>query len=514
MAKRTKSRAADDAADDVPGAGVGGWAAEAPGFGPATTGRFIVIFKDGANDPKRARAALKDLAGLTDMAATSDYDGGAIASAQLADDGTILFELSGIARVSEEAVQSLAASVASDSDSPILSIEPELIAYPAVVLGSPAFAPTSPLPFPFPGFPVTGVPGFPPAPFATPGDYLRGFAEAVAFLALRLGGAGLAQPVLGGGLVSPFGGGEAEAAAGSGFVDTAQFTWGLQATGAHTSTFTGQGVKVAVLDTGFDVGHPDFAGRGVTTATFSGVPVQDHPMGHGTHCVGTALGPKSPVTGVRRYGVAPMAQVFVGRVFDALPQPGASTSNVVAGIDWARTNGCQIVSLSLAGNVNAQTLQYATPIRLALDANCLIIAATGNNGNRPGFSGFVANNPLLPPSLGFVAAPANAKEALAVGGVDGQLRLYARTPRSSALTGIGGIVNLVGPGFNVFSSMPGGHGVMSGTSMATPHVAGLAALWCQASGKRGRDLWNLLVQNVLPLSAASSDVGAGLLRAP
>jgi subtilisin len=75
-------------------------------------------------------------------------------------------------------------------------------------------------------------------------------------------------------------------------------------------------------------------------------------------------------------------------------------------------------------------------------------------------------------------------------------------------------VNIGGPGVAVFSALPGRHGVLDGTSMATPHVAGLAALWAEASGDTGEALWNRILGSARPLALASADVGAGLAQAP
>jgi subtilisin family serine protease len=262
---------------------------------------------------------------------------------------------------------------------------------------------------------------------------------------------------------------------------------------------------VAVLDTGFDLQHPDFRGRAITSQSFvSGVSVQDI-HGHGTHCIGTALGPQLPSTGVRRYGVAFGAQIFVGKVFNnRQPRPSAATGNVIAGIEWAMTNGCRVVSMSLGVAINQKIQQYETPIRRALEAGTLVVAAAGNNAERP-------QNP------GFVEPPANADAAMAVAAIDNRLRIAEFSARSSAQTGVGGLVNIAAPGVDVFSSLPvsrGGHGLLNGTSMATPHVAGIAALWAQATGESGIALWNRLVQTVRPLSLASADVGSGLVQAP
>ena len=120
-------------------------------------------------------------------------------------------------------------------------------------------------------------------------------------------------------------------------------------------------------------------------------------------------------------------------------------------------------------------------------------------------------------SAGFVEPPANADAALAVAAIDRRLRIAEFSARSSQQTGVGGLVNIAGPGVAVFSSLPvarGGHGFLDGTSMATPHVAGIAALWSQATGESGIALWNRLQQTVRPLNLPSADVGAGLVQAP
>lgn len=354
-------------------------------------------------------------------------------------------------------MQALAAS-ASATDSPILAIEPEYIAYPSGLLER--------------GFSL---------------DYVRGYRDGVSGLHDQLAGRGAVVE------------GEAELLAL--FQDTPQLTWGLQATRVSTSSRSGQGIRVAVLDTGLDLQHPDFRGRAIVSESFSGFPVQDV-HGHGTHCVGTACGPQRPATGVRRYGIAFGAQIFVGKVFNnAQPRPQAKTGDVIAGIEWAVTNQCQVVSLSLGVPINQKILQYEAPIRRALDAGTLIVAAAGNNADRPA-------------DPGFVEPPANADAAMAVAAVDRRLQIAEFSARSSQQTGIGGIVNIAAPGVAVFSSVPGGHAFFDGTSMATPHVAGIAALWAQATGERGVALWNRLVQTVRPLGLPAVDVGSGLVQAP
>ncbi len=434
-----------------------------PGGEDETTGRTIVIFKDEAmQDAKTAKAALHKLAGIRDVAAAADYSDSAVAAEDLAKTEGLYFGTLGIAVVSgdETAIQSLAMA-AGDVESPILAIEPEYRAYALHEAGGPF------------------------------NDYLRGYKDAVDHLYEKLTGpaaeAGVAE--------MPF----------AGFQDTPQFTWGLQATRVAVSSRSGQGVKVAVLDTGMDLKHPDFRGRPIVSKSFiPGQTVQDG-YGHGTHCVGTACGPKQPPTGVRRYGIAYGAAIHVGKVLSN--QGSGGTSGIVAGIEWAVVGGCQVISMSLSANVNQKLQQYEVPIQRALKAGSLVVAAAGNNAHRA--AGV----------FGFVTPPANANAAMAVAALTNQLKVADFSARSSTVTGAGGKVNIAGPGVEVFSSVPvnvGTHGMMNGTSMATPHVSGIAALWCQATGERGAALWVRLEQTARPLGTAipAVDVGSGLVQAP
>ncbi|WP_324278014.1 S8 family serine peptidase [Blastococcus brunescens] len=132
------------------------------------------------------------------------------------------------------------------------------------------------------------------------------------------------------------------------FEDTPQATWGIQAVRADSSPRSGRGIGVAVLDTGFDLEHPDFAGRNVTAQSFvPGEQAQDG-HGHGTHCIGTSCGPRSPSTGPR-YGVAYEADVFVGKVLsDAGSGTDGGSSRASTG-PWptaARSSRCRWVPTS------------------------------------------------------------------------------------------------------------------------------------------------------------------------
>lgn len=296
-------------------------------------------------------------------------------------------------------------------------------------------------------------------------------------------------------------------------------TWGLQATKVTSSRYSGARIKVAVLDTGLDLTHPDFAGRSIIERSFiSGQAVQDL-QGHGTHCIGTACGalnPPDPASPMR-YGIAHKAEIFAGKV---LSNQGSGTDGgILAGINWAISNGCPIISMSLGASTRPGTPFspiYEEVAKRALSQGTLIIAAAGNESNRPN---------LVNP----VSRPANCPSIMAVAALTSELGVSFYS--CGSINPNGGQIDIAAPGGNagrepipqVYSTWTtdpravGGsskYKAISGTSMATPHVAGIAALYAEATGKRGLELWALLMQNAQRLPLPSVDVGVGLAQAP
>ncbi len=263
-------------------------------------------------------------------------------------------------------------------------------------------------------------------------------------------------------------------------------TWGLTACKVPTSLRSGAGIRVAVLDTGMDLGHPDFVGRSIVSQTFVGQPVQDL-HSHGTHCIGTACGPRSPAGTTPRYGVGYLTSIYVGKV---LSNSGSSVGgSVLAGMNWAIANRCQVISLSLGSQVGPQSY-YTAAGQAALNNGLLMIAAAGNAGSSTG-------------------APANSPTIMSVASLDANLQ-------PSYFSNFGKI-DIAAPGRDVFSSIPrpNRYGIKSGTSMAAPHVAGCAALWAQTSTSlRGINLWRRLQATARSLPLPATRVGAGLVQAP
>ena len=258
---------------------------------------------------------------------------------------------------------------------------------------------------------------------------------------------------------------------------------------------------MAVLDTGLDLNHPDFQGRAINSQSFiAGEAVQDG-NGHGTHCIGTSCGSRRPGVGPR-YGVAFNAHIFAGKV---LSNGGrGSDGAILSGINWALRNRCQVISMSLGRRVSPgerPTRNYETAGRRALRAGTLIVAAAGNDSSRP--------SQVIP-----VSSPANAASIAAVAALDANLSVARFS--NAGINPRGGEINLAGPGVHVHSSwpMPLRLRSISGTSMATPHVAGVAALVAEeVPSARGVQLYRELRRRARRLPLPRVDVGNGLVEA-
>ncbi|MER5194123.1 S8 family peptidase [Streptomyces sp. NPDC002755] len=240
------------------------------------------------------------------------------------------------------------------------------------------------------------------------------------------------------------------------------------------SGYDGKDVKVAVLDTGVDAGHPDLAGKIVESTSFvPGQAVQDG-HGHGTHVASTIVGSGAASDG-RRKGVAPGAELLVGKV---LGNDGRGQDSwIIAGMEWAAHSGAKIVSMSLGGTASGPSdVLSETVDELSASTGTLFVIAAGNSG----------------PSEQTIGTPGIADSALTVGAVDKSDKLASFSSRGPRIGDYAVKPEITAPGAAITAaraagtSMPGSTPVddhyttASGTSMATPHVAGAAALVAQA----------------------------------
>ncbi|MFD5793763.1 S8 family serine peptidase [Streptomyces diastatochromogenes] len=419
--------------------------------GAEYTGRYVVLLDQA--DPERGMNALRSTAGV---AAVERVRGAEPESAAeiLARPGTsVLFDELAVAVVDAPPDQRHALVTTAEAEPTIIAAEPERVVYATVITEA-----------------RQAVTGFFPA-YRSDERELQRFAQSQ--VAAQLGPSW----------------------------DETTTTWGLQAIRANLSGQTGRGVKVAVLDTGVDTDHPDLTRCLEETASFvAGQTVEDG-KGHGTHCIGTVAGPARPAQGPR-YGVATEARVLAGKVLD---NTGTGTDGqILAGIAWAVSHGARVISMSFGAPVDPGELfpqTYEQVAQRALQKGTLMVAAAGNESRRPGF-------------VAAVDRPANCPSILAVAAVD---RAMATAWFScGAINGQGGGIDIAAPGVDVISAVPnGGLGIKSGTSMATPHVAGTAALIAQAHPEASAtDLSNRLRSGASPLSQGADEVGAGLLQAP
>jgi len=246
---------------------------------------------------------------------------------------------------------------------------------------------------------------------------------------------------------------------------------------------TGTEIPVAILDTGIDTSHPEFSGR--ILKCHSEITKLDTCVdgnGHGTHTAGIAA---AAGANLQAKGVAPSASLYIDQVLG--PTGSGTLSGVIAGIDWARINGAKVISMSLGTspisttqpNCDTAFPSLTSAVNNAVAAGVSVVAAAGNAG------------------VNGVGAPGCISSTIAVGAVNSSNKIASFSSRGGPLADHG----IVAPGVNIYSSVPlGGYTSLSGTSMATPHVAGTIALML----KSNPSLSPTAIRNILFNTACSS----------
>ncbi len=261
--------------------------------------------------------------------------------------------------------------------------------------------------------------------------------------------------------------------------------WGVERIGAPRAwnRSRGTGVRVAVVDTGADWEHPGLAGQvygGINILDMNEPPWDDN--GHGTHVAGIIAGADRPGSVV---GVAPQTELYIVKAFD--DSGSANTGDVLLALQWCADWEMMVVNMSFGQAEPSPSLERAAA---ACEDRGIVLTAAAGNGHTCG-----------------VEYPARYPTVLGIGASN---RWNRRMNRSTC----GPEVDLLAPGQKILSLRPGDHrGVLSGTSMATAHVSGAAALLLADRPQlRPAEVRQRLRETADVVPGRSEDVGAGLLR--
>ena len=268
----------------------------------------------------------------------------------------------------------------------------------------------------------------------------------------------------------------------------------MNAESAWNLGLNGSGIKVAILDTGIDYNNPAFQDRVILSEVFTDEDHTDDRDGHGTHVAGVVAG-----NGQLR-GIAPSALILNGKV---LTDSGSGrSSTLIAGIEWAIQNQADVISMSLGRKSGEQDTPVNEVIQEAIDNGIVVIVAAGNCGPCRSCNGFSG-----------VTAPGNYRDAITVGAIDDDLENAC----FSSGQDLGDYLkpDLVAPGVNIRSYYIDNRiASLSGTSMATPHISGVAALLKQHDPSLTHyEIKSILEENAIDLGTTGKDsvFGSGLV---
>ncbi|MBL7198588.1 MAG: S8 family peptidase [Anaerolineae bacterium] len=278
----------------------------------------------------------------------------------------------------------------------------------------------------------------------------------------------------------------------------------IQVPAVWAAGYRGTGIKIAIVDTGIDPAHPDFAGRIVAGASFVGGDYGDE-NGHGTHVASTAAG-SGAAQGGRYQGAAPEATLFIARTLDR--NGSGSMSGVMAGVEWAVEQSVQVINLSLGGSGSSDGQDaLSLTCNAAVARGIVVCVAAGNAG----------------PGSRTIGSPGAAADAITVGAVtreDGVASFSSRGPTADGRPK----PDICFPGTDIVAARAAGtsmggpvderYTAASGTSMATPHAAGVAALLLQAvPGLTPVQVKEALLATALNLGQDQNAQGAGRAQA-
>lgn len=265
-----------------------------------------------------------------------------------------------------------------------------------------------------------------------------------------------------------------------------QTGWGvttIKANKAWNLNYNGKGVKIGIIDTGVDTAHKDLNVAGGKSFIEGRTSYRDN-NGHGTHVAGI-IGALDNKIGM--IGVAPKSELYA---LKALDNDGTGyVSDVIEAINWCIDKKMDIINLSMGINEDIFYLEDA--VNRAAAAGIVVVAAAGNEGKNK------------------INYPAHYPSVIGTGALKTNTSLASFSNRGSGIT-------VTAPGYKIYSTLPGGFGTYSGTSMAAPFVAGTLALYKQATGLSGKKLAAKLTASSIDLGAKGKDrmFGYGRIQAP